>query len=300
MPATTAVIRATRRLPHSTRAGGRGRFAALLTIALALPAFSLMAAEPVDLKTFELGSGPTLVFVPDIGMGRGCWMPVARRLLSTHHVVLVDLPGHGESPMLQPFSLEAATEALDRVLAGQKADSTILVGHGVGGLLALMEGKAHPERVRAVVTLDSGIRFAEGVADQQKKDFMEYLDEHYDEIIRTLFVRSAHDSAQGVTMHAQASLVAKPVVMAYLRQLVYADQTTLGKGFKLPVLAVCSSKLWPADKEWAVLSKDLGLNALPDVTPHRIGDSGHFMMADHPDSLAASITEFEAKVLAKK
>jgi pimeloyl-ACP methyl ester carboxylesterase len=286
--------------PEPRRARGRLRFAAVVSIALILPAALLIAAEPVNLKTFDLGNGPTLVFVPDICLGRGVWMPVARKLLATHRVVLVDLPGHGESPMLDPFSLEATAEALDRVLTRERADSLVLVGHGVGGLIALVEGRAHPDHLRGVVVVDAGIQVAEGIADQQKKQFMDMLDERYDEFLRVIFTKLARDSTQGIAMHAQATLVSKPVVMAYLRQLVYADQAAMTKGFKLPLLAVVPDREWPAEKDWATVSKELGFNTLPDVTPRRIGASAHFVMVDHPDSLATAIAEFSDKMIAKK
>src|SRR5207249_11560408 len=117
------------------RIGGPGsrRFAmALSLLAFAAVPFAARsrAADPapMTLKTTELGDGPALVFVPDAGMPRTVWMPTARKLVAGHHIVLVDLPGHGESPMLDPFSFAAAAEALDRVLAKQKADSTVVIG----------------------------------------------------------------------------------------------------------------------------------------------------------------------------
>ena len=134
-----------RRLPH-----GPNAVLALVAITAATAAH---AAEPVALKTTELGAGPTIVFVHDLGAGRLAWMPVARRLIGRYHVVLVDLPGHGESPMPDGFTFNAAAAALDPVVAKQKPDSTIVVGHGVGGVVALLEAAAHPEHVRGVVVM---------------------------------------------------------------------------------------------------------------------------------------------------
>src|SRR5436305_256152 len=73
---------------------------------LALTAWTARATTPpVTLAVTELGHGPALVFLPDMGLGRNAWMPTARRLLPGHTIVLVDLPGHGESGMPDPFSL---------------------------------------------------------------------------------------------------------------------------------------------------------------------------------------------------
>src|SRR5947207_9316839 len=81
--------------------------AARRVLALACAAVALAArvrAEPVQLKTTEMGHGPTIVFVHALGGSRSDWLPIARKLLGRYRVVLVDLPGHGESPLPDPFS----------------------------------------------------------------------------------------------------------------------------------------------------------------------------------------------------
>ena len=148
---------------------------AALLAALALAAglgARARAAEPVTLKTTELGQGPTLVFLHDLGSGRMTWMPLARRLLGRYRVVLVDLPGHGDSPMPESFTLVAAAAALDRVLARQKAESTVVVGHGVGGVIALLEASAHPERQRALVVMAAASKSPITIPDQQRDAFL--------------------------------------------------------------------------------------------------------------------------------
>ena len=106
--------------------------AALLAAAIALSASSTLAT-PVAPKTTELGHGPTVVFVPGLGASRNDWLPTARRLLGRYRVVLVDLPGHGDTPLPDPFSFVTVGDALDAVLAKQNPDSTIVVGHQLGG-----------------------------------------------------------------------------------------------------------------------------------------------------------------------
>src|SRR5262245_42677407 len=105
---------------------------------MALLASAPLAADTPAraLSVTELGKGPAIVLIPGLGSQRMQWMPTARKLLSNYHVVMVDLPGHGDSPMPDPFSFEAAAAQLDGVLAKQNPDSTIVVAHGAGGLIA--------------------------------------------------------------------------------------------------------------------------------------------------------------------
>src|SRR6185503_776511 len=146
-----------RALPR-TRLGGTplNRFAPLAITAALLTLSALpLAAQAPALKTTEFGRGPTVVLVHGLGSGRMQWMPTARKLLAGYHVVMVDLPGHGDSAMPDPFTLNVAAAALDQVLARQKAESTIVVGQGMGGSIAVLAVQAHPEHVRGVIAIDA-------------------------------------------------------------------------------------------------------------------------------------------------
>ena len=79
-------------------------------LGLAVLAVTAQAAEGPTLRTTDLGRGVTYVIVPSMGNSRMQWMPTARKLIGQNRVVLVDLPGHGDSPMPDPFSLDAAAE----------------------------------------------------------------------------------------------------------------------------------------------------------------------------------------------
>lgn len=270
----------------------------IATIAAALVlAFAPSAAHaaPGALKTLELGNGPAIVFVHELG-GRGMtWLPVAKQLLAGHRVVLVDLPGHGDSPMPESFTLAAAAEALDQVLAAH--DRPVVVGHGVGGLIALYAAKAHPGHVKGLVLVETGARGLD-VPEQQKKAFMDFVDREYDAFLRTMYTGLARDSAQAITVHAQASLVPAATFKAYLRELLYADPSQAAKGLATPVLFVGSGKRWSEKQDWAAVARERGLHLARRATGVRIADAGHFVMIDQPDTLAARVGAFAGAAVA--
>ena len=277
------------------------RFARIAPAALAgliLLTATLPAAEISSLKTTELGQGPTLVFLHELGGGRMTWMPVARKLIGRYRVVLADLPGHGESPMPDPFTLAAAASALDQVLAKQKSDSTVLVGHGVGGVIALLEASAHPERVRGLVIMAAAARSPMPIPDQQRELFMRQINDHYADFIRGMFMMQGRDSAQGVAVHAQAALVPPANMKAYLRELLILDATGAVKRLKVPMLYVGAASNWPPEQGWPEMAKRYGYDEARDVTWRRIGASGHYVAQDQPDSVATALMEFAAKALA--
>jgi pimeloyl-ACP methyl ester carboxylesterase len=274
------------------------RMTVTAALAAGLLAGTLHAAEPVVLKTTEFGRGPTIVFVHELGAGRMTWMPLARKLPGRYHIVFVDLPGHGESPMPEGFTLQRAAEALDQVMARQKPDSTVLVGLGVGGVIALFEASAHPERMKGLVVLAAAARSPMAIPDQQREQFLNYIEEHYDDFVKGMFLDLSRDSAQGVAVHAQAALVPPVTMKAYLRELLILDASSAVKSLKLPMLYVGGDKNWPADQGWPEMAKKFGYDEARDISWRRIGASGHYVALDQPDSVAVAITDFAARVLA--
>lgn len=282
----------------------RSRIAALAAVAALALATPLVAQTPPLLKTTELGKGPTLVFVHSMGGARMGWMPTARKLLGGYHVVMVDLPGHGDSPLPDPFSMDIGAAQLDQVLAKQKSESTIVVGHGLGGALAVLAAKQHPEHVRGVIVIDAALRSPfQQIPEQQRKYLIDYLGsatpEQFNEILKSMFVRLGRDSAQGVEIFAKASLVPIPTMKAYLEKLMYFDGSPALKDFKVPLLYVGSQRSWPDTTTWEMLAKERGYEGAT-VATHRIPNSGYLIMSDQPDSLAATIDAFAKSVLAKK
>ncbi|MBI1798640.1 MAG: alpha/beta fold hydrolase [Candidatus Eisenbacteria bacterium] len=270
-----------------------------LVVASSLAA-TIAFAAPVTLKTTEFGSGPTIVLVHSIGSGRLYWMPTARKLLGNWHVVMVDLPGHGDSPLPDPFSLEASAEALDRVVAAHPADSTVIVGQGVGGLLALMSASAHPDHQRALVLIDAALKSPLPIDEQQKKQFVDFMDQNYDTFFTMIFSRMGRDSLQNVAIRASAAQVPPNTIKAYMRALLNVDGTRAVKDLRTPMLFVATERILPPEKDWATVGKQLGWEDPVGVTPRRLAKCGALIASEQPDSLAMIVSEFAKGALAKK
>ena len=258
-----------------------------------------LSAAPAPLQTTEFGQGPTIVFLHGMGSSRMAWLPTAKKLLGGHRVVMMDLPGHGDSPLPDPFTLQVAAEQVAQALAADKPESTIVVGQGVGGLLALMAASAHPERESGVVLIDASLKPEQPVPDQMQKYFLQALDEHYDDVLKGMYMRMGRDSAQGVTLHAMAARTPPPTIKAYLRELMNADGNKALKSLKRPLLVLVTDKRWPADKDWAAVGKQMGYDDPAPVRARRIVNAGPLVATEQPDSLAAVLDGFQKSTLAK-
>jgi pimeloyl-ACP methyl ester carboxylesterase len=271
-----------------------------LTCAAVIFAVSATASTPVALKTTEFGSGPTIVLVPGMGAGRMSWMPTARLMLGRWHVVMVDLPGHGESPLPDPFSLENAAEAVDQVVAAHSADSTVIVGQGVGGLLALMSASAHPTHQRGLVLIDVALKSPLTIADQQRKMFDDFMDQNYDAFFNMVFGKMGRDSAQSVAIRALAAQTPPNTIKSYMRSLLNVDANHALRDLKTPMMLIATDHFLPADKDWPTVGKQMGWEDAASVQPRRLANCGVLVATELPDSLTRILSDFANNAIAKK
>ncbi|WP_372735960.1 alpha/beta fold hydrolase [Nocardioides sp.] len=109
------------------------------------------------LNTIEMGeSGPRVVFCHGLfGQGKN-WTGIGKALAEDYRVVLVDLPDHGHSPRSERFDFLDYADRVAELLSGDSggADPVALVGHSMGGKVAMLLALRHPELVERLVVVD--------------------------------------------------------------------------------------------------------------------------------------------------
>ena len=117
--------------------------------------------DGVELRVDELGTGePPLVLVHGFTGSHIDWDPVAPALAADRRVVMFDHRGHGDSTNTgdaASYSFAALVDDLDAVVRDTAGGGPIdLVGHSMGGIVAMRYALDHPAAVRSLVLMDTG------------------------------------------------------------------------------------------------------------------------------------------------
>jgi pimeloyl-ACP methyl ester carboxylesterase len=108
------------------------------------------------LRYFVGGEGPALLLVHGLGGAASNWVELAPALARRARVLVPDLPGHGGSPPLPATpSLDAFADRLALLAEREALGPAIVVGHSLGGVVALCLARRRPEQVRALVLVSA-------------------------------------------------------------------------------------------------------------------------------------------------
>jgi 2-succinyl-6-hydroxy-2,4-cyclohexadiene-1-carboxylate synthase len=104
---------------------------------------------------------PVLVFVHGWLLSRSYWQPLIALLSPYFQCLAYDLRGFGESgvgqqPDAEPYHPAAYAEDLGSLMAALELTSTWIVGHSLGGSIALWAAKLWPDQVQGVICLNAG------------------------------------------------------------------------------------------------------------------------------------------------
>jgi pimeloyl-ACP methyl ester carboxylesterase len=97
---------------------------------------------------------PGLVLIHGGAAHSGWWDHVAPQLTS-HRVVALDLSGHGDSGRRDVYDMHLWAREVAAVAAAERLDRPVVVGHSMGGWVAVTTGVEHGDAVSAVAYIDS-------------------------------------------------------------------------------------------------------------------------------------------------
>ncbi|MEX1033815.1 MAG: alpha/beta hydrolase [Cellvibrionaceae bacterium] len=111
-----------------------------------------------DMAIRTTGAGRDLIFIPGLSSSYQAFADICDAVKSAHRCHLVQLPGFAGQPPLDNVSegfLEPVTAQLVAYIRESQLDRPVLVGHSLGGFVALLIASQYPDLVHGLVIVDS-------------------------------------------------------------------------------------------------------------------------------------------------
>jgi pimeloyl-ACP methyl ester carboxylesterase len=257
--------------------------------------------DGVRLNYVQSGSGePAVVLLHGMACLHAHMLPVMSHLESRHRCVAFDLRGHGASDAPRDaYAMDDFLADLDALIDELDLGRPILIGHSFGGSIALAYTDRYPDRARALVLLDSGMRANAVVAadlgpfyaDLRSGDPARYR-ATLDGFVRTRLVDPVDGEAFAAEIASTMNAVPSHVFLSMSDTVQQLRSAEMAARCRLPALLVLSRQDF---------ADPAAVDALgPNWHVGRIVGAGHFVQVVVPEQVNPMIDRFLALTLGQR
>jgi pimeloyl-ACP methyl ester carboxylesterase len=249
------------------------------------------------LNSTIIGQGKALIIAHGyFGMGDN-WKAMATRFANNFEVHVLDLRNHGRSFHSDDFNYDLMVEDLYKYINHYQLESIALLGHSMGGKLAMLFAVSFPELVSKLIVVDISPK---------------YYPPHHDFILNALNKVDFNKitSRREIAEILKTDIDDESVVQFLLKNVYWKTKTQLAYRFNLksltennnevsePLPAFTSfdkSSLFLKGENSGYISKDdeaLIKNHFPKAYIVSIKKSGHWIHADNPEDFYKEVSDF--------
>lgn len=252
------------------------------------------------------GQGPDIVLIPGLASPRSVWNDLAARLKAHYRLHLVQLAGFAGEPAQKDVPnefIQPVASALSRYIETAHLNKPTLIGHSIGGELALMVASDTPDRVGGVIVVDA-VPFYPLIFNP--KATRETALPHAAALKQALLQESSESQLRASQQQTIASMVRtvsarQTLVEAGLKSdrktvanALYDDMTTDLRPALTKITAPVTV-IYAYDPVFGVPPTMIdalyrtSYAATPHVQFQRIDDSYHFVMIDQPEKFDSAV-----------
>ncbi len=220
-------------------------------------------------------------------------------LYEKRRALLVDLPGHGQSDKPEvEYTQERFARAIDAVMRDAGVTRAVLVGHSMGGPVALTFLRLFPGEAKALVLVDAYVPKApkdDAARDRQKaqmEPFLRSLSEPgfrqtQQKMIEGMFSKKT-TPAQREEIRTKMMAAPQQVLSSAMQGMFALEAPKPGETYSLPVMAIVAAAR-PGDEAYL-------RTVFPNLRTYETWEgSGHFLMMESPDRFNRALEEFLAE-----
>ena len=104
----------------------------------------------------EMGSGPSVIILHGLFGSSDNWLAIGKELATDYHVILPDLRNHGQSFHENTFDYRSMSSDLFNFIKDHKIVDPVILGHSLGGKVAMTFAVNNPSLVLKLIVVDIG------------------------------------------------------------------------------------------------------------------------------------------------
>jgi esterase len=250
--------------------------------------------ESVALAHVAHGSGPPVLLLHGLlGSGRN-WAAIARRLAGSFRAVTVDLRNHGDSPWHEVVTYAAMAADVEALLDGLGLERASVIGHSMGGKVAMTLAATAPERVAHLVVVDiAPVAYDRGFGRYIEAMRAADLDRPRAEIEAQLREVAPEDGVRAFLLHNLDRRGERARWRPNLAALAAGMDSIVGfpdlaGAYDGPTLVISGANSGYVQPEHHRLVRRL----FPRARFVAVRDAGHWVHAEQPERLVATVTPF--------
>jgi len=238
------------------------------------------------------GEGTPVILLHGFPMNHSVWKIFATTLAQKYKVYTPDLPGFGQSQLLSPLTLDTVAVRLTQWFTENKINKAVLIGHSLGGYVALAMVEKNPQLFSGLGLFHSTALADTAEKKESRTKTVEFINKNgvlafTSNFIQGLFADPNHTAIASVKDITVKS--AEETVIAYtLAMRDRPDRQQVLKSFEHPIL------LLGGEKDQGIPSESLRSQAqnchLPDL--HILPEVAHMGMFESPGETTEIVSRF--------
>jgi pimeloyl-ACP methyl ester carboxylesterase len=259
----------------------------------------------------KYGSGPVMIILHGLYGSSDNWITIARRLENHFTVLLPDLRNHGASPHTSTHTFAEMVDDLAQFYEDTNTESAFLIGHSMGGKVAMQFAAEYPERVNRLMVVDIAprnylkgdnafehIRQHERILEllenpdlsrfQSRKELDDFFSTRIaEESVRHFLLKNIHRTNTGVFEWKINAAVLRDSFRSIVSEV---DQAWFEE--RMPVMAYPVTFVRGLNSEYVSNADWKNIQKIyPEAKLIDIPDAGHWLHAEQPSRLIAAILE---------
>jgi pimeloyl-ACP methyl ester carboxylesterase len=234
------------------------------------------------------GKGEKLLFIHGAGGSSSSFYFQRQYLQHSSEVILLDLPGHGKSGGEGSRDTTEYAEIVEETISNEGVDGCYLVGHSMGGLVAMSLTLVRPELVKGLVLIGTGARL------RVLPEILEGVIEDKERAVRMIMGLAFSRKTAPLLMQAAVLEMMKTPAEVIFGDFYACEQVDVMekvKGIAVPTLIICGT-----DDVLTPLKYSEYLNrVIPGSKLVSIQNAGHMVTLEKPEEVNRAIETFVAR-----